>query len=143
MRKFLCAFAVTAVIFASCGKNEMKDTITAEPSTPVQTPVAAPVPAPPGFTAAVRIDDQAAAKEGTGIQFVNSSTGAISYKWDFGNGQSMKVKDPLYTYPACGTYEVTLTAFDANGTEKTTVQEIVVNCIFAPSGKHIQHDPLF
>ena len=47
-----------------------------------------------------------------GLQFTNISIGATSYTWDFGNGQSSTVENPLYIFPTPGNYEVTLTAWN-------------------------------
>ena len=50
--------------------------------------------------------------DGGGLQFTNISIGATNYIWDFGNGQSSTLKDPLFTFATPGDYEVKLTAFD-------------------------------
>lgn len=42
-------------------------------------------------------------------QFQNNSTGADSYFWDFGNGQTSQEESPVYTYPTFGDFTVTLT----------------------------------
>ncbi len=50
---------------------------------------------------------------GTPIAFKNSTSiksGFVSYKWDFGNGDSSIYPSPIYTYPKYGTYNVKLTA---------------------------------
>lgn len=46
----------------------------------------------------------------TTINFKNNSLNANTYKWDFGDGSSSIVKDPVKTYTVSGTYSVTLTA---------------------------------
>ena len=58
--------------------------------------------------------------------FSNLSTSATTYFWDFGDGNTSVVLDAVNTYPAEGTYVVTLTATDNLGIESTTVQTIEV-----------------
>lgn len=44
------------------------------------------------------------------INFTNSSEGADSYKWDFGDGNTSEEQNPKHTYLLSGNYEVTLSA---------------------------------
>jgi hypothetical protein len=44
------------------------------------------------------------------ITFQNTSTEAISYTWNFGDGQTSEDANPDHVYHTPGTYEVTLTA---------------------------------
>jgi PKD repeat protein len=63
--------------------------------------------------------------------FINNSTGAVSYLWDFGNGQTSTDTNPSFTYINSGTYDVTLTAYSASGCVSvyTLSGAIVVNSI--------------
>lgn len=45
------------------------------------------------------------------VQFNNTSQGATIYEWAFGTGETSDVINPVYTYTASGTYQVTLTAY--------------------------------
>ncbi len=50
---------------------------------------------------------------GQSITFINTSTTtspSVSYSWDFGNGDTSPLNNPVYTYGAMGTYTVTLLA---------------------------------
>lgn len=49
----------------------------------------------------------------TGLEnsFSNQSTGATSYKWYFGNGDSSSANAPTYTYSNAGNFQVKLKAF--------------------------------
>ena len=50
---------------------------------------------------------------GQPIQFTDQSTGgADQWLWDFGDGSTSAVQNPVYTYTKPGTYDVTLTAYN-------------------------------
>ncbi len=60
---------------------------------------------------------------GTQIAFKNLTTiksGFISYKWDFGNGDTSNYPDPIYNYPKYGTYTVKLTSLSNFNISKDT-----------------------
>lgn len=57
------------------------------------------------------------------VTFKNQSTNALSYSWDFGNGQTSTLTNPTITYSAAGTYPVHLTAF--RGEKKDTYKQSV------------------
>ena len=48
------------------------------------------------------------------VNFINNSTGAVSYQWQFGDGSGSSAEDPTHTYAATGTYTVRLIAIDSN-----------------------------
>lgn len=54
------------------------------------------------------------------VHFQNNSVGALSYAWDFGDGQTSTESGPDHTYTADGTYTVTLTAQNACGEDVVT-----------------------
>lgn len=61
------------------------------------------------------------------INFTNLSTEALSFEWDFGNGNTSTEQDPSFTFEAGeGTYPVSLTSTDGNGVTGTTTIEVVV-----------------
>jgi len=60
------------------------------------------------------------------VVFTNSSTDAVSYLWDFGDGNTSTEENPSHTYSAAGTYLVCLTATAADGNESTECQEVDV-----------------
>ncbi len=49
-------------------------------------------------------------KNGLNVQFTNTSTNAISYAWDFGDGHTDTSSNPQHIYASEGTYIVKLTA---------------------------------
>jgi PKD repeat protein len=52
------------------------------------------------------------------VDFVNNSTNADGWFWDFGNGLTSTAQHPLpVAYNSAGTYTVTLTAIDSSGCE--------------------------
>ncbi|MET1260604.1 PKD domain-containing protein [Flagellimonas sp. DF-77] len=61
--------------------------------------------------------------------FNNSSTGAVSYEWDFGDGNTSTEESPTHVYAVAAEYEVTLTA--TNETNLSTTLSQTIN-ILAP-----------
>ena len=60
-----------------------------------------------------------------GIQFHNTSTGASSYSWDFGDGTTSTETNPLHIYNGNQeNYTVTLIAYNSCGSD-TTAQDII------------------
>jgi PKD repeat protein len=53
------------------------------------------------------------------VNLVNGSTGAATYTWDFGNGQTTNLNSPLITYTAHNTYQILLTAVNTYGCSDT------------------------
>jgi PKD repeat protein len=74
------------------------------------------VPAP-GFSSSVN---------GYSVNFTNSSTGAVSYQWNFGDGGTSVDPNPTHLYTNAGTYTVVLTATNACGTATSTQVVTVV-----------------
>ena len=60
------------------------------------------------------------------LSFTNASTKAVSYRWDFGNGQTSTEADPEVRYFKSGTYPVVLTATNEKGKSKTITKTINV-----------------
>ena len=52
---------------------------------------------------------------GSTVSFTNESTGATSYKWEFGDGAQSTEENPTHEYPGKGKYVPTLYATSANG----------------------------
>ncbi|MCE5298108.1 MAG: PKD domain-containing protein [Methanoregulaceae archaeon] len=60
------------------------------------------------------------------IQFNDTSTNApTSWNWNFGDGNTSTLQNPVYTYTVDGTYTVSLTAVNAAGANSTTKQNYV------------------
>ncbi|MGQ9626021.1 MAG: PKD domain-containing protein, partial [Anaerolineae bacterium] len=65
------------------------------------------------------------------VTFTNTSVGAESYLWDFGDGQSSVESEPEHIYGSSGAYTVVLTATSSAGcfnvfTDTVTVNEVPV-----------------
>jgi len=54
------------------------------------------------------------------VTFANTSTNAQSYLWDFGDGNTSTLSNPVHTYAAPGNYTVTLTATNSCTTLAST-----------------------
>lgn len=59
------------------------------------------------------------------VSFINRSTGAETYHWDFGNGNSSDAENPKTIYSEAGNYEVTLYAYKDESAEITNKTIIV------------------
>ena len=60
-------------------------------------------------------------------RFTDLSTGALSWNWNFGNGNTSVLQNPPNTYSVSGTYSVSLITTTANGCKDTTVIPVTVN----------------
>jgi len=60
----------------------------------------------------------------TNTTTASSGAGALSYRWDFGNGDTSTAKDPTYVFPGYGSYTVTLKVTGAGGCTKTITKII-------------------
>jgi hypothetical protein len=52
------------------------------------------------------------------VSFKDESTGATSWKWDFGDGETSTEQNPMHTYSVPGQFVVTLEVSGPNGTAK-------------------------
>ncbi len=61
------------------------------------------------------------------ISFSNLSENTDTYTWDFGDGQSSDMIQPLHKYKNVGTYNVTLTAFSNKGCSDTETMVVKID----------------
>lgn len=54
------------------------------------------------------------------FQFIDQSTAATSWSWNFGDGMTSTMQSPFHTYTAVGVYNVTLLISSACGTDSTS-----------------------
>ena len=70
------------------------------------------------------------------VQFVNTSfndEGDLNYTWTFGDGDTSSLQAPSHTYPAAGTYDVSLIAYSDFGCADTLDNEVVVFALPQPN----------
>ena len=60
------------------------------------------------------------------VQFTNSSMGATSYAWDFGDGKTSTTTNPSNTYSNAGTFTVSLTAIGPGGTNLLVRNNLII-----------------
>ena len=83
----------------------------------------------PGPNASFTILDMSLTTLDPTTGFANTSTGATSYEWTFGDGSSMSTEfEPTHTFPEDepGEYEIMLTAYSADGCSDDAIKYIHV-----------------
>ncbi|HQN90560.1 MAG TPA: PKD domain-containing protein, partial [Methanoregulaceae archaeon] len=61
------------------------------------------------------------------VQFTDQSTGnPTSWSWTFGDGGTSSLQNPSHTYSRKGSFTVTLTATNANGSDSLTRSKYIV-----------------
>lgn len=103
-------------------------------------PVNATPPIVAGFTADTLVGETPFV-----INFVNTSTGATNYFWDFGTGDTSNVQNPIYTYLPLGESTVCLTAISATGCIDTACATVdvflnskfVIPNVFTPNDDNV------
>lgn len=62
------------------------------------------------------------------FQFTNTSTGAATYLWEFGDGSTSTSQNPVHTYSGGNTMDVTLHVFSPNGCETvvTVIDAVII-----------------
>ncbi|MFN8529380.1 MAG: PKD domain-containing protein [Anaerolineae bacterium] len=118
-------YLVTLIGQDSLGQQQQTQqqiTVVVPTATPTETPTTAPIA--PSFTAQQQSGS-------LNVVFTNTTTGAVSFAWQFGDGGSSNETSPIYTYAQGGTYTVTLLAHDGLGQQQQVQQQInVVQSVF-------------
>ena len=86
---------------------------------PSPTPVPPPPPPPPTPLPVAAFSCVPVAQS-LQIDCTNTSVGADSYAWDFGDGNGSPLSNPSHTYAAAGPYTVVLTATNVTGDSVAT-----------------------
>ncbi len=74
------------------------------------------------------------------LQFSPGNVNYASYLWDFGDGQTSTLKDPLHAYADSGVYVVTLVVTDINGCQRTFQLSYLIE-IFDPVADFTYYTP--
>lgn len=61
------------------------------------------------------------------VNFKDTTTGAVKWKWDFGDGAVSADKEPIHTYTRDDLFTVTLTAFNAAGCSQTVNKAVYIS----------------
>ncbi|MEA3495403.1 MAG: C25 family cysteine peptidase, partial [Bacteroidota bacterium] len=80
----------------------------------------------PQPTASFSVNDSTQCLSGNSFAFTNSSTGASTYNWNFGDGNSSTQTSPSHVYSNSGSYSVKLISTTANGCSDSVTQNIIV-----------------
>lgn len=72
------------------------------------------------------------------VDFTNTSTGAVSYYWKFGNGNTSTIPSPSAIYNNPGKYSVTLIATDAGGKSDTITYSNLITAFKNPQADFSQ-----
>ena len=113
-------YAVTLSITRGTEAAYLTKNITVSAPAPIVQPVVA------AFDASTT-----SATVGANVAFTDRSSGSpTSWQWTFGNGATSNVKNPVYAYPAAGTYTVTLTA--SNGQTSSSTSKTIHVSALAP-----------
>lgn len=70
------------------------------------------------------------------VSFTNTSSGASSYEWNFGDSKTSQEENPMHTYTVPGTYAVTLESVSGSNKAKD-VQEVTVNSTVGIGGSRV------
>ena len=62
----------------------------------------------------------------TTVTFAGETSGAVSYAWDFGDGNVSEDANPTHTYDGFGTFDVTLTVTSSRGCTEITTSQVDV-----------------
>lgn len=73
------------------------------------------------------------------VNFTDASILAVSYSWDFGDGNTSTDINPTHTYAVDGTYDVTLTTTNAAGVSNSITQQVPVGGIQAAFNAVLQN----
>ncbi|MFM7017014.1 MAG: PKD domain-containing protein [Bacteroidota bacterium] len=67
------------------------------------------------------------------FQFTNTSTNAVTYTWDFGDGTSSNLPNPIHTYINAGIYNVKLIATSTYGCQAIEIKNSLITIFSKPT----------
>lgn len=71
------------------------------------------------------------------VRFTNQSTGSNSCLWNFGDGTTSTMRNPIHTYINTGYYRVVLTAFSAGGCDSTVIKPNYIHIVTPQVNFHV------
>ncbi len=74
-----------------------------------------------------------------GVSFINLSTGASSFKWYFGDGETSEIESPVHVYEKYGKYNVSLVAMSENG----CIDSVSLSDAFTDTGCYLRFPNAF
>jgi PKD repeat protein len=101
---------------------------------PVEPPIKPPEPENPpvaGFTSNV-----VSGAYPLTVRFTDSSTDAVSWYWNFGDGNTSTQKNPVHVYTTDGSYTVSLVVTNIKGTDTITKDNLITITIPIPLVYH-------
>ena len=93
----------------------------------------------PAPTARFEISPDQAVIPDDAVRFINYSSGAVRYQWDFGDGSSSQQFEPLYRYKKFDNYTVTFKAYNEYG----CADSVILRNAFAGSRCYIEFPNAF
>lgn len=63
------------------------------------------------------------------VQFADNSRNPVAWNWDFGNGNTSSLENPLHTYTDSGTYNITLVTEIQNGCKDTLLRKDMITVV--------------
>ncbi len=66
------------------------------------------------------------------VTFINTSSNATSYLWNFGNNDTSILTNPSYIYDSSGIYTITLIAYGAGGCNDTMIRSNYITILSLP-----------
>lgn len=125
MRKLISLLALS-VVFVACSPNEEVE------------PAVQKAEVQELSTAKASFDivtNHGLVNESEELSLTNLSSDAVSYHWDFGNGETSTKAVPSFKFSMHGFYDVTLTVTDKAGNQNRFTKEVGVLCKFG-GGEH-------
>ncbi len=123
---FLLVALITINLFTSCNTDEVDTFHSLQYQEEVKNP---------GVVNFTIHNDDYTLYEKEDLLITNNSVNAVSYHWDFGNGDTSSEAHPNFEYDIHGYYTVSLTITDIQGKSYEASQEILVLCVFG-GGPH-------
>ena len=116
-----------SLVFTKAGPAAVSLTVAKDKRTDSDKQMVEVLPPPPPSLKAAFSASPSKGSYPLDVQFKDASQGAVaSYRWDFGDGQSSDVKNPMHTYQKAGSWMPRLTIRNAERQEARDTGEIII-----------------